>query len=34
VRMVEDGTYMSMMNEFQDIHGLDWDGLDNPLEEQ
>jgi hypothetical protein len=25
---------MSMMNEFQDNHGLDWDGLGSPPEQQ
>jgi hypothetical protein len=34
VRMIGDGTYIGMINEFQDSHGLDWDGLVNPLEEQ
>jgi hypothetical protein len=29
-----DETYMGMMNEFQDSHGLDWDGLGSPPEEQ
>jgi hypothetical protein len=34
VRMARNGTYMSMTNEFQDNHGLDWDGLGSPSEEQ
>jgi hypothetical protein len=32
--MARNGTYMSMMNEFQDNYGLDWDGLGSPPEEQ
>jgi hypothetical protein len=32
--MAGDGTYMGMMNEFQENHGVEWDGLGSPLEEQ
>jgi hypothetical protein len=32
--MAGGGTYMGMMNEFQENHGLDWDGLGNPPEQQ
>jgi hypothetical protein len=34
VRMMGDGTYIGMMNEFQENQGVDWDGLGRPLEEQ
>jgi hypothetical protein len=32
--MAGDETFMGMMNEYQENHGLDWDGVGNPLEEQ
>jgi hypothetical protein len=34
VRMVGDGTFMGMMNESQENHGLNWDGVGSPPEEQ
>jgi hypothetical protein len=33
MRMARDGTFMGMMNESQENHGLDWDGVGNPLTE-
>jgi hypothetical protein len=32
--MAGDGTYKGMMNESQENHGLDWDGVVNPPKEQ
>jgi hypothetical protein len=32
--MAGDDTFMGMMNEIQDNHGLDWDGLGSTFEEQ
>jgi hypothetical protein len=32
--MAGDGTYIGMMNESQENHGLDWDGVGSPPEEQ
>jgi hypothetical protein len=31
--MAGDATFMGMMNEIQDNHGLDWDGLGSTFEE-